>query len=374
MALITADRVKESATTTGTGNFTLAGAVTGYRAFSVVCANNDTVLYCIAHKTLTEWEVGLGTWQTGGTLVRADANVRSGSAGAGARVNFSAGDKEVFITSPADLLHLPGLSADPAAPGSGVILFSRSKAGRSLPRFIGPSGIETAVQPALWSNSVVMWLPGASTTASIAFGTTWTISATQAHPTIADTNVMTSIRRATYSTTTTAGNASGVRSIAALVLRNRGFYFAARWGILTYSATMQAWCGLGAASGIITGDPSAANNSCGMSKDTGETTWQVFTRDGSTTSKTSTGRTTAAGGSAEVFDFFMFCKPSDSKITFRVDDIAAGTSVLADTEKSSNLPVGTTPMYAHCECRNVTGGAGTAVAIFLAKMYIETDL
>jgi hypothetical protein len=27
----------------------------------------------------------------------------------------------------------------------------------------------------------------------------------------------------------------------------------------------------------------------------------------------------------------------------------------------------------HAECTNVTGGAGTAVAIFLNKIYIETD-
>jgi hypothetical protein len=185
---------------------------------------------------------------------------------------------------------------------------------------------------------------------------------------------MTAVRRATYTTTTTAGNATGPRTTAPIAIRNRGFFFVARWGILTYTSTMQTWCGLGAASGNITGDPSAVNNSCGMSKDTGETTWQVFTRDASTTSKTTTGRTTAAGGSAEVFDFYMFCKPSDSKITFRVVDITTGTVVLADTEKSSNLPTGTTPLYAHCESRNVAGGAGSAVAHFLAKLYVETDL
>jgi len=106
MAHISVDRVKELATTTGTSNFTLGGAVTGYRAFSTVMANNDTCFYCIAHKTLTEWEIGLGTWVTGGTLNRADANVFSGSSGAGARVNFSAGDKEVFIVAPADRLSI----------------------------------------------------------------------------------------------------------------------------------------------------------------------------------------------------------------------------------------------------------------------------
>ena len=70
MAHLLADRVKETTTTTGTGNITLAGAVAGFRAFSAVLANNDTTLYAIVAQTPGEWEVGVGTWLTGGTLVR----------------------------------------------------------------------------------------------------------------------------------------------------------------------------------------------------------------------------------------------------------------------------------------------------------------
>lgn len=63
MALVIADRVKETTTTTGTGTVTLNGAVTGYVAFSAVMANSDVTYYCIEHQTLDEWEVGYGTWQ-----------------------------------------------------------------------------------------------------------------------------------------------------------------------------------------------------------------------------------------------------------------------------------------------------------------------
>lgn len=370
MALISASRVKETTTTTGTGNVTLAGAASGYLAFSAVCANNDTCLYTIAGGA--EWEVGIGTYVSA-TPALARTTVLA-SSNAGAAVNFSSGTKDVFIAEIAERFSLPQLSSAPAAPGSGVYLYTMPKGGRTVPRWVGPSGLESPVQPSLWANSVCMWLPGASTTAAIAVGVTWTVSATQAHPTIADTNVMTAIRRATFTTTTTAGNAAGTRTTLPVVIRSRGFFFAARHGILTYTSTMQCWVGLGAASGNIAGDPSAANNSCGMSKDTGETTWQVFTRDGSTTSKTSTGRTTAAAGAADVFDVFMFAAPGGSSITFRVEDIATPAVVLGETVKSSNLPVSTTPLYAHAECRNQAGGAGSAVATFLAKLYVECDL
>jgi len=96
MAHITADRVKETSTTTGTGALTLAGASSNkYRAFSTVMGVGDTCFYCIEHQTLGEWETGLGTYSGANTLTR--TTVLS-SSNAGAAVNFSAGTKDVFIT------------------------------------------------------------------------------------------------------------------------------------------------------------------------------------------------------------------------------------------------------------------------------------
>lgn len=97
MPHIVADRVKETSTTTGAGALTLAGAATGFRALSAVCANGDTVPYAIQHQSLAEWEVGIGSWGTGGILTRTTI---LGSSNAGAAVVLSAGTKDVFITVP----------------------------------------------------------------------------------------------------------------------------------------------------------------------------------------------------------------------------------------------------------------------------------
>jgi hypothetical protein len=95
------DRVRETTTTTGTGAVTLAGAVSGFRAFSAVMANADTAWYAIVHQSANEWEVGLGTWSTGGTLSRTTVLA---SSNAGAAVDFSAGTKDVFLTQPGPTL------------------------------------------------------------------------------------------------------------------------------------------------------------------------------------------------------------------------------------------------------------------------------
>lgn len=98
MALVLPDRVLETSTTTGTGTVTLLGASTGYQSFAAV-GNGNTTYYCIAHQTLTEWEVGIGTYTSAGTTLSRTTVLASSNAGS--LVNFSAGTKNVFVTYPA---------------------------------------------------------------------------------------------------------------------------------------------------------------------------------------------------------------------------------------------------------------------------------
>jgi len=100
MAFIIKDRVKEGTTSTGTGAITLSGASATFDPFNSYMTNGDTAYYAIVHTSsgVDEWEVGLGTWNTGNTLTR--TTVLSGSNGTSAE-NFSSGTKDVFMTYPA---------------------------------------------------------------------------------------------------------------------------------------------------------------------------------------------------------------------------------------------------------------------------------
>jgi hypothetical protein len=102
MALVINDRVKETTTTTGTGAVSLAGAVTGFEAFSAGVGNSNTTYYTIAHQTANEWEVGLGTLDGDSSdLTRTTVISSSNSDSA---VDFAAGTKDVFCTIPASKL------------------------------------------------------------------------------------------------------------------------------------------------------------------------------------------------------------------------------------------------------------------------------
>lgn len=98
MAFVIADRVRETTTTTGTGNLTLDGAVSKFRTFASVLSSSDTTYYSIVEQTGTAWEVGIGTFTSPTTLAR--TTILSSSNG-GSAVNFGAGTKDVFITLPA---------------------------------------------------------------------------------------------------------------------------------------------------------------------------------------------------------------------------------------------------------------------------------
>jgi len=104
MAFKLNDRVKESSATTGTGTFTLGGAVSGFESFSAGIGGDNTTYYCIFETGTNNFEVGLGTLNgAASTLARTYVISSSNS---DAKVNF-AGATEVFCTVPGAKIGLP---------------------------------------------------------------------------------------------------------------------------------------------------------------------------------------------------------------------------------------------------------------------------
>lgn len=270
----------------------------------------------------------------------------------------------------------------PATPGAGTLrMFARAQARRMLPAFIGPSGIDSNLQPALFRNSVYMWVPGTGTTASINWGTNWTArnsgtSAAQAHPTKASTNALTSMNRATFSTGTTATGTSGIQSGATVAWRGNaaglgGFFYFSRFAVETFRSDVQIIVGLSANNATLAADPSTLNNTLAIIKDAADTNWSFLSRNGTTATKTpfTTPLAVAAG---TILDFMMFAPPNSSSVFVRVVNTITGEVYMDDVEITSTLPVSTTFMFAHAAIRSTTGT--TAALLALNRIYVETDL
>ena len=97
MALVLANRVQDSTTTTGTGTITLANSpATGFQSFAAI-GNGNTTYYTITSGSA--WEVGIGTYSsTGPTLAR--TTILS-SSNAGAAISLT-GTSTVFVSYPAE--------------------------------------------------------------------------------------------------------------------------------------------------------------------------------------------------------------------------------------------------------------------------------
>lgn len=97
------DRVQDTSTTTGTGDFTLSGtAPSGKVDFNTAFGTNQRFTYVIQGQTGSEWEVGDGYLSGSTTLVR---NRVLSSSNSGSLVNFSSGTKDVFCDAPAEFFN-----------------------------------------------------------------------------------------------------------------------------------------------------------------------------------------------------------------------------------------------------------------------------
>jgi len=97
MALLIKDRVKETTATTGTGTYTLAGAEDGFESFAEIGDGNTTYYACTDG---TDFEIGIGTYTASGTTLARTTILQSTNSDAA--VNWTAGDKTIFCTVPAE--------------------------------------------------------------------------------------------------------------------------------------------------------------------------------------------------------------------------------------------------------------------------------
>ena len=119
MALVIADRVRETTTTTGTGTITLAGAVTNFETFTANLSNSDTTYYSIVDNTNGAFEVGLGTFTASGTTLARTTIIASSNSNSA--VDFGAGTKDVFITIPASKMIVKDASGNVSIDGDVTI-------------------------------------------------------------------------------------------------------------------------------------------------------------------------------------------------------------------------------------------------------------
>lgn len=278
-------------------------------------------------------------------------------------------------------------SADPAAPAAGnLIHYARQLAGRSVPHWMPPSGAEAAVQAALFGNNVILYMPNTGTTVGLNLGAPWVATGTISHPTPALTApaIANQQRRTRFANVvTTTNQVLGVTAMAAgtqMFWRGNaaglgGFFFFSRFIVeLWPAATVRLFVGLSDQTTAVVASDTFAGNLCGISHITTDaaTVLKFITRDGTTLNSTSI-TLAAALQAGQAFDFYMFAKPNDTTIYFRLDELNTGTTLI-DSSTTTNLPTSTAFLGPQVAMSNGTANTTvTTTAIGINRIYVESD-
>lgn len=126
MALKFAERVRETTSTTGTGTYSLSGAVPGFQTFVAGIGTGHSCYYMVTDNT--DWEVGRGTVTDANPDTLSRDSILD-SSNSGSAVNWGSGSKKVILTKPS-----------PYASGDLVFLAEQTASGGSTLDFT--SGID----------------------------------------------------------------------------------------------------------------------------------------------------------------------------------------------------------------------------------------
>jgi hypothetical protein len=285
-------------------------------------------------------------------------------------------------------LNIPVVTT-PATPAAGSLsIFGRSIAGGILPSFIGPSGLDSALQPLLARNKVGFWCPpGNATTAPGVLGfTAYTAVGTPTGRNVATTNVFTRMRRLGYVSAATAAALASIRVAAAqITLGNTiggvvvgGFRKVIRFGCSDAASVAGArqFVGIGSNTGAPTNvEPSTLVNSIGVGHGAADTNLKLYYGGSAAQTPIDLGANFPANTlSADVYELALFCAPGSTSIGWQVTrlntgDIAAGT--LTGT-LGTQLPAQNTLMTYSWNFRT-NNATALAVGLDIFSDYIETD-
>jgi len=291
-----------------------------------------------------------------------------------------------------DGITIPANTSAPASPDAdNVTLFCTEVANRAMPAFVGPSGLDSAIQPLLARNRISLWsATGNSTNAPnvIGFNTFTVLSnagSTFTARNIATTNVLTRMKRVAVISPITAGTLGSLRDPQAQYTVGTGsglggFHFVARFGTSDAAtvAGARAFIGMTSSTSAPTNvEPSTLINAIGVAQlSTDATQWYIVY--GGSAAQTPIPLGTALGAptlNTTAFELALFSAPSANGVVhYEVLNIGTGQKVvgtLTPTTPGVQTPASTTLLATRFWRTN--NATALSIGLDICSLYIETD-
>lgn len=275
-------------------------------------------------------------------------------------------------------LDLPRIDAPTAPAANNIAIYGQNRAGRMLLTQMGPSGLDTSLQPHLGGNKVGIWIPpGNATTVPGVLGIgTLTAVGTATARNAAATSLATRMLRLGYVSAATAGSLTSIREPQAKYTTGAGdglggFYYRVRFVPSNAAAVTgeRFFAGLSASTGAATNvEPTSLVNVAGICQLSTSTNLQVYAAGASTSSAVDLGANFPANGlSTDAYEFAMFSGPSGG-ISWQVWRL--GTAFTASGTFAAAPSSSTFLCHQIWKTNNATA---LAVAFDICSLYIETD-
>lgn len=285
-------------------------------------------------------------------------------------------DKTIGTAKFAAGLQLAELSAAPAAPATGLAVYGRSRAGATWLDVMRPSGRDFPLQPHFGVNRLATWSPFTGN-AVVVSGMPRTAVGTVSTPTIASTNLSTSMRRWRVTSAATAAAVADERSAATLCWRGNaaglgGFTYINRASLVTVQADSTAFFGLLASTAALstTATISTLVNCVGIgfTRPT-DTNMNLIYNDGTGAPSQIDLGANFPIDTTSVYTLIIYSPPNGSSIFARVVNETTGNAV--EYELTTDIPAATTFLSVRNYMNN--GATAAAVAYDCSGVYLETD-
>ncbi len=339
----------------------------------------------------TSWTDCIGS-VTGGSPAGSNTQIQynsSGSFGANAGLTFDSSTQTLGLNGTDAAINMTGITTEPTAPAAGTMdFYAKSIAGRMMPKWIGPSGLDSIVQPMVAMNKVAWWNPpGNATTAPGVLGmAAQTIvsngGTALTSRSVATTNLFTRMKRAGIVSTTTAGYIASMRNgTAQFTVGNGsglgGFTYVARFGSTDAISAARAFVGFTSSTAVPTNvEPSTLTNAIGMCQLSTSNNWQICYGGSAAQTPIDLGANFPANtSSADMYELVLFAPTNvNNVVNYRVTRLgtayqASGT--LTAATPGTQLPAATTLLASRFWKTNNT--AASVVGLDIASLYIETD-
>ncbi|HRG29447.1 MAG TPA: hypothetical protein PLJ00_16230 [Chitinophagales bacterium] len=264
----------------------------------------------------------------------------------------------------------------PSTPAADKMSFwTGDLAGKMFLFYKSPLGFNTPLQEGLWETAFAMWVPAAA--AGVYLGTNGSNLGTAASVPPTTTNLYTAMRRSTFaSVVTTANQQVGIRTEAQFYRGNAagqgGFFFCCKFGLDNWTAGDRLFVGFSASTtAVVTVQPSTLANTLGFCIEAGDTAITFLHNDAAGTGVKETIAGQPALADSQGYIAYIYAKPNDSVVYFRLDDMLTGATII-DSSINTELPVYTTMLCGQVIMGNAANVVVADARIGVGRLYIQT--